>query len=57
MAIRVIRGCKGVGDIPGVRGGFRGSVGSAQLRLDCHKISDLGSEVGDSTGLNSTTLH
>ena len=55
MTIWVIRGCKGVGDIPGVRGGFRGSVGSAQLRLDCHKNSDLGSEVSIVTVLNSTT--
>ena len=35
---------------------FRGSAGSAQLKLDWHKNSDLGSEVGKSTGLNSTTL-
>ena len=55
MTIWVIRDCKGVGDIPGVRGGFGGSVGSAQLRLDCHKNSDLGSEVGIGTSLNSTT--
>ena len=34
MAIWVIRGCEGVGDIPGIQGGFRGSVGSVQLRLD-----------------------
>ena len=32
-----------------------GSVGSAQLRLDCHKNSDLRSEVRTGTGLNSTT--
>ena len=55
MTVRVIRGCEGVGDIPGVRGGFRGSVGSAQCRLDCHKNSDLRSEVGIGTSLNSTT--
>ena len=54
MAIWVIRGCEGMGDIPGVRGGFRGSVGSVQLRLNCHKNSDLRSEVGIGTGLNST---
>ena len=34
---------------------FRGSVGSAQQRLDWHKNSDLRSEVGFDTGLNSTT--
>ena len=32
-----------------------GSVGSAQLKLDWHKNSDLGSEVGIGTVLNSTT--
>ena len=31
MAIRMIRGDEGVGDIPGVRGVSGGSVGSAQL--------------------------
>ena len=36
---------------------FRGSVGSAQSRLNRHKNSDLGSEVGTVTGLNSTTHH
>ena len=36
---------------------FRGSVGSVQSRLDRHKNSDLGSEVGTITGLNSTTCH
>ena len=30
MAVRVIRGDEGMGDIPGVRGDSRGSVGSAQ---------------------------
>ena len=30
MTIRVIRGDEGVGDIPGVRGGSGGSVGSVQ---------------------------
>ena len=30
MTIWVIRGDEGVGDIPGIRGGFRGSAGSAQ---------------------------
>ena len=30
MTIRVIRGDDGVGDIPGVRGGFKGSAGSVQ---------------------------
>ena len=54
MTVWVIRGCEGVGDIPGVRGGFRGSVGSVQRRLDCHKNSDLRSEVGIGTSLNST---
>ena len=34
VAIRVICDDEGVGDIPGVRGGFRGSAGSAQRRLD-----------------------
>ena len=34
---------------------FRGSVGSVQSRLNRHKNSDLGSEVGTVTGLNSTT--
>ena len=33
----------------------RESAGSAQLSLDCHKNSDLGSEVGIVTALNSTT--
>ena len=36
---------------------FRGSVGSAQLRLDWHENSDLGSEVGIVTDLNSTMCH
>ena len=35
VAIWMIRGDKGVGDIPGIRGGSGGSAGSAQLRLDC----------------------
>ena len=30
MTIWVIRDDEGAGDIPGIRGGFRGSVGSAQ---------------------------
>ena len=30
MTIRMICGDKGVGDIPGVQGGFRGSAGSVQ---------------------------
>ena len=30
LTIWVIHGDEGVGDIPGIRGGFRGSVGSAQ---------------------------
>ena len=30
MTIWVIHGGEGVGDIPGIRGGFRGSVGSLQ---------------------------
>ena len=30
MAVWVIRGDEGVGDIPGVQGGSGGSVGSAQ---------------------------
>ena len=30
MTIWVIRGGEGMGDIPGIRGGFRGSVGSPQ---------------------------
>ena len=34
MAIRMIRGDKGVGDLPGVQGGSGESVGSAQLELD-----------------------
>ena len=34
VAIRMIRGDKGMGDIPGVRGGSGESVGSAQLELD-----------------------
>ena len=34
LAIGMIHGDEGVGDVPGIRGGFRGSVGSAQLRLD-----------------------
>ena len=56
MAIQVICGDEGMGDIPGIQGGFRGSAGSAQRRLDCHKNSDLGSEVSTGTGLNSTML-
>ena len=31
MGVWVIHGDKGVGDIPGVRGGLGGSVGSAHL--------------------------
>ena len=34
MTIWVICGDEGVGDIPGVHGGFRGSAGSAQQELD-----------------------
>ena len=34
MTIWVIHGDEGVGDVPGVRGGFRGSAGSAQQELD-----------------------
>ena len=30
MTVRVIRGDEGVGDIPGIRGGSGGSVGSRQ---------------------------
>ena len=51
----MIRGDEGMGDIPGVRGSSGESVGSAQLELDWHKNSDLGSEVGIVTVLNSTT--
>ena len=32
MAVRVIRGDEGVGDIPGVRGGSRGSLKTAHSR-------------------------
>ena len=35
----------------------RESAGSVQLSLDCHKNSDLGSEVGIVTALNSTMHH
>ena len=31
MSVRMICGDEGMGDIPGVRGGSGGSVGSAQL--------------------------
>ena len=51
----MIRGDEGVGDIPGVLGVQGESVGSAQLELDWHKNSDLGSEAGTGTDLNSTT--
>ena len=34
VAIRVIRGDEGVGDIPGVQGGSGGSAGSVQKWLD-----------------------
>ena len=47
---------EGVGDIPGVQGDSGESAGSAQQELDCHKNSDLRSEVGIGTCLNSTTL-
>ena len=57
MAVQVIRGDGGVGDIPGVQGVQGESAGSSQLILDWHKNSDLGSEVGIGTGLNSTTRH
>ena len=30
MTIRMICGDEGVGDIPGIQGGFRGSAGSVQ---------------------------
>ena len=36
---------------------FRGSVGSVQRKLNWHKNSDLGSEVGTSTDLNTAMLH
>ena len=56
VAVWVIRGDEGMGDIPGIQGGFRGSAGSVPRRLNCHKNSDLRSEVRTGTGLNSTTL-
>ena len=34
VTVWVIRVDEGVGDIPGVQGGSRGSAGSAQQRLD-----------------------
>ena len=55
MTIWVIRGDGGVGDFPGIQGVQGESVGSAQLILDWHKNSDLGSEVDIGTSLNSTT--
>ena len=55
MTIWVICGCEGVGDIPGIQGGFRGVCQFCTTRLDCHKNSDLGSEVRTSTSLNSTS--
>ena len=57
VTVWMIRGDEGMGDIPGVRGVQGESAGSAQLKLDWHKNSDLGSEVSIGTGLNSTTCH
>ena len=57
MTVWVICGDGGMGDIPGIWGVQGESAGSSQLTLDWHKNSDLGSEVGIVTGLNSTTLH
>ena len=56
VTVWVIRGVEGVGDVPGVRGGSGEFWSSCTKELDCHKNSDLGSEVGTDIGLNSTTL-
>ena len=52
MSIRMIRGVRGHGGYPRHTRWFRGSVGSAQWRLDWHKNSDLGSECYISIGLH-----
>ena len=54
MAVWVIRGDEGMGDIPGIRG-VQGVCRFCTMRLNWHKNSDLGSEVGTVTGLNSAT--
>ena len=46
---------KGVGDIPGVRGGSGGVQRLCTIELDCHKNSDLGSESNMVQVLNTTT--
>ena len=56
MTVRVIRGDEGVGDIPGIQGDSRGVCRFCARKLDWHKNSDLGSEVGIDIVLNSTTL-
>ena len=33
VGVRMVQGCEGVGDIPGIQGGFRGAAGSAQQVL------------------------
>ena len=49
VGIRMICDDKGMGDIPGILGGSGESAGSV-IELDCHKNSDLRSEVGTVTG-------
>ena len=55
VAVWVICGYEGVGDFPGIQGGSGGVCGFCAIELDWHKNSDLGSEVGIGTALNSTT--
>ena len=56
LTVWVICGDEGMGDIPGIRGDSGGVCGFCAIGLDCHKNSDLRSEVGIGTGLNSTML-
>ena len=56
VRIWVICGDEGVGDIPGVRGVSGGACRFCAMILDWHKNSDLRSEVGTSTSLN-TAMH
>ena len=44
MGVRVIQGCEGMGDIPGIRGGSRGICKFCDSWLDWHKNSDLRSK-------------
>ena len=49
ISVRVVQGCEGVGDIPGVRGVQGGICMFRVSRLDWHKNSDLRSKSATGT--------